>query len=378
MRVTFPLWSPREDKLSLWVTFTPKYRSWVSQLLGWGLRPGDPAAVFDLKTKSLSWLAVNPHEKVQVGHYHLLKGNHAEAVRWYAQAEAELPPPKPATTEGFLAALRDISGPRDFSFFHYHALKKLGRDDEADKKLAQFRSVFLPRFAGPASPESPEAVFRELLDPRGVSASLLQDSYEAEVFFSIDAVDDAVTFFQTELAAAESDNQRFSRSLMLGQALLVGGKHQEYSEIAVRTFSPAALAVIKPEPKPGETPSMDATIAEMATVLALLPLASSDFLSGLPEDHVRAMLPQWKTLRNRTTAHGVSEVLDLILLNAYRRLGMEKERQELGERLQSAIGPKHDVTSNAGVDAALEEYLDFLRRGIPWNRNPPSARSRVK
>jgi hypothetical protein len=50
MRVTFPQWSPTEDKLSLWVTFNPPHRSFVSMLLGWGLRPGDPAAVFDLKT----------------------------------------------------------------------------------------------------------------------------------------------------------------------------------------------------------------------------------------------------------------------------------------------------------------------------------------
>src|SRR5207248_879013 len=59
MHVTFPQWSPREDKLSLWVTFMPAYRSVVSHLLGWGLRPGDPAAVFDLKTGQLAWLPAN-------------------------------------------------------------------------------------------------------------------------------------------------------------------------------------------------------------------------------------------------------------------------------------------------------------------------------
>ena len=67
MRVTFPHWSPVEEKLSLWVTFSPTFRSWLSRIFGWGLMPGDPAAVLDVETGEMTWMAVNAHEKAQVG-----------------------------------------------------------------------------------------------------------------------------------------------------------------------------------------------------------------------------------------------------------------------------------------------------------------------
>src|SRR5262249_49281556 len=110
MRMTFPQWSPREDKLSLWVTFSPAFRSLVSMLLNWGLRPGDPAAIFDGKAGELHWMAVNAHEKIQIGHYHLFKRNYAQAWQWYAEAERELPPPKPQTAREVVDLLSDVSG----------------------------------------------------------------------------------------------------------------------------------------------------------------------------------------------------------------------------------------------------------------------------
>src|SRR5262249_52313473 len=102
MRVTFPHWSPDEEKLSVWFTFSPTYRSlpsaalssWLGGLLNVSLRRGDPAAVFDVKTGKISWMTVNPNGKVQVGHYHLLKRDYAAAWRWYAEAEREMPKPK--------------------------------------------------------------------------------------------------------------------------------------------------------------------------------------------------------------------------------------------------------------------------------------------
>src|SRR5262249_27086496 len=125
MRVTFPLWSPNEDKLSLWVTYMPTYRSVVSQLVGWGLRPGDPAAVFHPKSGKLDWMPVNGHEKVQVGNYFLLKQNYAEAWRWYQEAERALPRPAPLQVSNFADLGRALQGPRDFGVFEYHCLTKL-------------------------------------------------------------------------------------------------------------------------------------------------------------------------------------------------------------------------------------------------------------
>src|SRR5204862_532274 len=110
MRVTFPQWSPVEEQLSLWVTFTPSHRALIAGLLRWGLPPGDPAAIFDPTTRRISWMTVNPQEKVQVGHYHLLKRDYAEAWRWYAEAEREAPPAE-MNVEQFQEAQRNGTGP---------------------------------------------------------------------------------------------------------------------------------------------------------------------------------------------------------------------------------------------------------------------------
>jgi hypothetical protein len=155
MRITFPQWSPSEDKLSLWVTFMPAYRSVVSHLFGWGLRPGDPAAVLDMKSGQLSWMPVNAQEKVQVGNYYLLKRDYAQAQRRYEEAERELPKPQPIAVNQFDDYLRAIQGPRDFSLFQSHCLTKLGRADEARAKLDQFRRQFLPKFVEPSGGQGP-------------------------------------------------------------------------------------------------------------------------------------------------------------------------------------------------------------------------------
>src|SRR6185369_7515919 len=119
VRVTFPHWSPTDSKLSFWGTFTPSHRSWLGAALGSALRPGDPAAVIDLSTGKLTWMPISPGEKAQVGHYHLLKRDYAEAWRWYEQARKG-----------------DADG-EDFSFFESYCLTKRGRHAEAKGKLEQ-------------------------------------------------------------------------------------------------------------------------------------------------------------------------------------------------------------------------------------------------
>ena len=92
MRVTFPVWAPQENRLSLWITFVPRYRSLMSILRRWGLWPGDPAATLDLDTGAVSWMAVTPAEELQVGHYYLLKKDYARAWESYERANQKLPP----------------------------------------------------------------------------------------------------------------------------------------------------------------------------------------------------------------------------------------------------------------------------------------------
>jgi hypothetical protein len=317
MQVTFPHWSPKEQKLSLWLTFAPKYR-WQ---FGGRLRPGDPAAVFDVKTRKLTWLAVNAHEKAQVGHYYLLKRKYAEAARWYADAErAEEAAPAPPITVVRLGATED----KDFAFFHYYCLKKLGRAHDAASRLAEFRKSAALSNGNAVDGQSPRA-----LELTGLLNSFLIAAYQAEVFLSLDAVEDGEVFLREELRSATTDHERLSRSVVLGQMLLLGGKYPEYAELMMVTALPLLVDAVKALPA---SDFFTETVASTG-MLALLPLASREFLASLPEDTLRLGMPRLKMLR-ASTSDSVAENIDRVLYAIYRRLGMETERSTLAATLK--------------------------------------------
>ncbi len=92
LHFTFPQWSTKGDRLSMWGNFAPSHQSLaVGSLLGLGLRSGDPAAIVDVATGNLRWMAINGDEQAQVGHYYLLKGDAAQAREWYRKADQQLP-----------------------------------------------------------------------------------------------------------------------------------------------------------------------------------------------------------------------------------------------------------------------------------------------
>ena len=203
LRVTFPHWSPRDEKLSLWFTFSPSHRSWLSRWLGWGLFPGDPAAIVDVDTGRIDWMAVNPWEEWQVGHYHLLKRDYVEAWRRYERAgEARAASDSATTAVDFFGRLRS---PREIGPFEYVCLRKLGRDDEAVERLAEFRRRFPPDLSqvsartadtGHGQTQPIVAQLLEILSPDGPTASLLQDLYIAESCLSVDAPEEAESVFR--------------------------------------------------------------------------------------------------------------------------------------------------------------------------------------
>jgi hypothetical protein len=165
LQVTFPRWSPKESKLSLWATFRPSYRSWLSHLpdlrgdaqdplRGLTLRPGDPALILDPATGARDWKAIDAREETQVGHYHLMHGEYAEAWRWYEQAAAGAPDEEDRSAQQFVK--RFIRG-RDALFFHAYCLDKLGRDEEARSKRQQFEKTFLPDLPAQAQTPAPRS-----------------------------------------------------------------------------------------------------------------------------------------------------------------------------------------------------------------------------
>ncbi|MEM8883634.1 MAG: hypothetical protein AAGD14_06190 [Planctomycetota bacterium] len=271
MRVTFPEWSPRDDKLSLWFTFHPTHRSALSRMFGWGLRPGDPAAIFEPDTGTISWMAVNPLEEVQIGHYHLLRREPQKAWARYEKAAA---------------GETDVPGhPRDFPLFLSICLRELGREEEAQEALARFQREFVPASEGARGPvPGPES-----FDLSTFEGKLVRALYAGEVFLSLDRIEEGEAYFR---APTDDPDTRLARRIVLGQFLLLQKRYAEYAELA----GDGARSLMTREAAEGSWGGM---LLDGARFLHFAPLTSQDFLSKLDDETVQRLQRIWKRLPNR-------------------------------------------------------------------------------
>jgi hypothetical protein len=378
MQVTFPKWSPQEAKLSLWATFRPAYRSWLSNLLDLGadpqdplrgltLRPGDPALVLDPATGERSWKAINAREKTQIGHYHLLHREYAEAWSWYRQAAAETPNDDDRSPRRFVQ--RFVQG-RDSLFFQAFCLDKLGRADEARSKRRQFDETFLPDL--PAAPKTPAANQPAPFGAADIQPSKDQlrhwrDLYIAEVFLSLDAVKDGERYFREGFKSAADDADRLSNALVLTQFLLLRDKHAEYAELATDTVLPLLLRSWKPRTQPNNRPQQVHLILAYSDGLSLLPLFVPEFLAGLSDAQVRSLVPRWQKLRPAADDDVKRLGIDIFLEAAARRLGQPEEQQSVARRIAAnPTGP--EILGEKGVSGLLEgvrsapEEIEMIRQ----------------
>jgi hypothetical protein len=370
LQVTFPRWSHQEARLSMWATFRPAYRSWQSHLLELGgdtqdplrgltLRAGDPALVLDPATGERSWKAINSHEKVQVGHYHLLRREYAAAWAWYQQAAAGGPDAQDHSAQQFVQ--RFVLG-RDDLFFRAYCLDKLGREPEARTLRRQFDESFLPEL--PAAPRAPmpgqPAPFGGA-DFQPTKEQLLhwRDLYLAEVFLSLDAVEDGERFLRDALRSARTDSERLSKALLLTQFLLLRGEHEEYAELATDTVLPLLLRTWKPRSRSGPPLAQANRILAYSDGLSLAPLFSTDFLAHLHEQHVRELVPRWEKLRGGVDDDVKQLGIDLFLEAAARRLGRNIEAQAAVQRIE-ANPVRNEILGDKGVSGLIESV-----RGAP-------------
>jgi hypothetical protein len=376
LRVTFPRWSPREEKLSLWFTFSPSHRSWLSRWLGWGLLPGDPAAIVDVATGRVDWMAINPWEEAQVGHYHLLKRDYAEAWRRYERAAKEpVASSPPATLVDFFGRLQS---PREIGPFEYVCLRKLGRDDEADQRLTEFRQRFPPDLsklpasdgnaaeARQAGTQPIEATLRELFAPDGLGASLLQDLYVAEACLSVDAPEEAEFAFRRRMTTDQAEMASLSAAIVLAQLLLLEQRHDEYVDLAVDVIIPAVHKSWRMSAAAAATwPSFDTQgVLVLASGLTLLPLACGEFLADVDEPRVAPLAELLEELRPRAPDDLARGGIDAALVAAYQRL---KE----GERASAAQArfDANPVAAGWAPAGDLSGRIAELRRELQrWSR----------
>jgi hypothetical protein len=388
MRVTFPQWSTTEDKLSVWFTFEPRYQSWLSWLITWSsrfprsgptdagqpsrpaARPwwrlwGDPAAVLDGKTGDVSWLAVNPHERIQVGHYYLLQHDYTHALYWYTQAEKAQQSAGPLKAE---EVLERLANPDGASFFQSYCLTKLGRADEGRAELEQFRRKFPPQLPPDPSEKAEQRRFRDALSPGSLTTHLLRDQYIAEFFLGVDAADDGREFFRAAMEAAESDQARLSSALMLAQLLLVQKRYPEYADLVTDAILPLVLKLWVSRPG-ASLRDADNLFPELLfpAGLTLLPLYAPDFVSGLSGEQVQALAPRWEKLRPQARDDATRLGIDLFLESAYRRLKDEERMQQAAKRIDTnpargELLPAGGVPALVDLVRQLPAQLEALRR----------------
>lgn len=365
MRVTFPKWSPAEEKLSLWLTFNPPYES-VTSLLGLGgLRPGDPAAIIDFANgDAVSWMAVNADEELQIGHRHLLRREYAAAWEWYGKAEKKLPARTPPAN--WTAFLRQTGSPRQALFFEAYCLSKLGRDADAVAKRAEFERTFFPVANAVGAGDWIDNTVAQLpAEQRRFLTCLIHDLFVAEVFLSVDALDDGVAFFIAELRQNADPPRRLSQALALTQLLLCGNRRDDYLAQATQHLLPPLLEAIPAGT--GAATNAANWLNEVASLFALVPLAHPEFVNHLAVATVARHLPAWEKARADRPADRISLCQDLVLRMLYQRLGRDADRRHADTRL--AANPQRSaVLGNDPLDASLDRWIVEWRRQLDGGR----------
>lgn len=359
LRVTFPRWSPREEKLSLWFTFAPSHASALSSLLGSRLLPGDPAAIFDVAAGRIDWMAVNTFEQAQIAHIQLLNRNAAEAWRWYELAARGAPAEGPPTTiEDYRQRL---TATHENGFFEYICLRRLNRHDEARNRLGAFRERFPPQLPALLDQTRTDANARELLLPGGFVRALVQDLYALQASLSVDAADVGEAYFRERLASPETAASRLSAALALTQVFLLQDRRDEFVELAAEHVAPLALEVWSQDGEPGAGQrSQFHELLQLAAGAALLPLASDDFMSKVDATITADAVATFDSLRPRA-GEPAAQALDLALLAAYRRLGESEKRAAVAQRIDARPPDKRWVSA-----AEAQNYLRILQTA--WRR----------
>ncbi len=367
MRVTFPVWAPEENRLSVWITFVPRYRSVFSILRRWGLWPGDPAATLDFDTGAVSWLAVTPAEELQVGHCYLLKKEYARAWEWYEKANQKLPPRTPP--RNLQEFVETIGAPERSQLFEYLCLKQLGRDEAAAAKLQDFERAFFPQAA--AAGDQQGQALDDLLRQFGPQAELLKrvlhDFYVAEVFLSVDAADAGITFLREQLALDDDRTSRLSRALALTQLLLVAGKREEYLSLCTEHVLPLALDAWGAEAGANavgrSAGGLENQILRVTCGLSLAPLFRPDFITGVPDERLSDAVKTWEAHRPKASPGDPLLAIDLFLRAAYRTLGNDDQarlvesRLELNPALKGSLGDKPIDEAVRGLFAEMSALM---------------------
>lgn len=372
VRITFPKWSPQADEMSLWGTYSPTHRSVLSYLLPWTLRPGDPAATLDVDTKTLRWMAVNSHERSQVGHYYLMKRDFQEAWKWYEQAAADRPPSPKMTVTAVLEMAFQRRIHHDPYFFEFYCLWKLNKKDQAADRLASFRDSMSLDIDVEERIKLDEAV--------AFANAFLQASYMTEILLSLDAAADGIVIFNELAAGGESEDERFARIICQSQLMLASGRYQDYAILAREELSKRFdqldnlemnLQAINLSDPANAFVDVKKVITGISICLAMLPMASGEFVALLSEEEVRDSIDSWANLHNSAKSDEHRMAIDMLLQTLLRRVAqgdveLEELRSMVDQRLldNPLLAPGSALRSLGSVEDVIKLIRDSFSMGL--------------
>ncbi len=361
-RVTFPQWSPTEERLSLWLTFSPRYRSLLSSLFRWGLWPGDPAATIDIRSGDISWMAVTPQEELQIGHFHLLTGNNAEAWRWYAKARGQLPAPQPP--QNWTEFTQRFSAPENSQVFESLCLKRLGREDEAQAKWQEFELNFFPKLSLESqTPNSNtgENFFEQMGPQADFLKHLIHDFYVAEVFLSVDAIDDALKHFRADPSPSADDAEKLSRAIVLAQLFLIANDREAFLSHSTNIVVPLAIGVWKNLAK--QHPDTTSEVLQTVAGLCLAPLFRAEFFNALPDAVLQANVLKWNAPREQLEDGLPAVAVDLVLRAIALNQTDPKAAKAAEERINGNPAGR-ELLADKSIDVMVARWFESSRLGL--------------
>jgi hypothetical protein len=350
MQVTFPKWSPEGETLSMWLTFVPRYQSLVSIYARMGLWPGDPAATIDLTTNSIAWMAVSPEEELQIGHYHLLKGDAKEAWRWYEQARKKMPEPHPPTNWQEFA--QRLGAPENSQLFEFLCLVRLGRNSDATEKWSEFEENFYPVIK-PEDKSSAIDFANFLGSQSGLVKPFLRDLVIAETFLSVDGLKEALEHFSNRQIGTRSDAEALSRSLILGQLMLIAHDYSGYLKHSTDVVAPLAMKVLQADLLTAST--RDSTVP-LAIGMSLAPLFRADFFEQFPSEIAQETIEKWSKLSPDQNSGLPAVAINLVIRAAANRL----ENAETGKLAEERLAVNTDAQqlfTGKPIDDAIESWF---------------------
>ncbi|GAB5405381.1 MAG: hypothetical protein Aurels2KO_36120 [Aureliella sp.] len=362
MRVTFPHWSRDQAKLSLWATYAPSHASRLSTIVPWSLRSGDPAAVVSAADQEITWMPINPVEEAQVGHYYLLHRNDEAALQWYSKSIDKRELMEPIKLSQWQLFQQQTIQLQDATLFEYICLVRLGENTQAQRRLELFNEHFVLDVDDLASvwetnTEDAGDKERRLELAAQVSASLLpllKAAYITEVYLSLDAIDEGITFFTKLDESQQTPWQRYANSLCQSHLILSTGDKERYADFVLSELVPAFEALDRPDlPIDGlraNQPIADSLVAiqqaalRISAGLAIAPLASVELTESLSPATLAGLEQKLDAmLAFRQTAHESSALLRLLL--SINIAQSDARAEQLRQQLEGKMTPLVDLSN---------------------------------